>query len=80
MATKLNTLLRDFLKETKVDGVIKIEKKIIETFGESFYQKHIEKIYLQKNTITIKTKTSEARSEINLYKTTLTNKQNIKIL
>ena len=70
----------DFFKQTKADGVFEVERKIIKMFGEKFYKKNIEKIYLQKETVIIKTKTSEARSEINLYKTKLTNKKKIKIL
>ena len=65
-------MVNQFFKETKLNKVQEIEKKLINQFGESFIEKNINQISLKDNKVIIKTKTIEAKTEINLFKKILT--------
>ena len=80
MATKLNTLIKGFLKEKGIDRIKRIEKQLQDMFGPTFYKEHIDNIYTQNNNIIITTRSSEARAEVNLHKTTIKTDKTIKVL
>jgi hypothetical protein len=72
MQTTIKNIVDQFFKETKLNKVQEIEKNLINQFGESFIEKNINQISLKNNKVIIKTKTIEAKTEINLFKKTLT--------
>tara|TARA_B110001454_G_scaffold210915_1_gene225965 strand:- start:579 stop:824 length:246 start_codon:yes stop_codon:yes gene_type:complete len=72
MQTTIKNIVNQFFKETKLNKVQEIEKKLINQFGESFIEKNINQISLKDNKVIIKTKTIEAKTEINLFKKILT--------
>ena len=80
MATKLNTLIKGFLKEKGVDNIKRIEQQLQEELGVKFYKEHIDNISIQNKNIIITTKSSEARAEVNLQKTTIKTNKTIKVL
>ena len=68
------------LKEKGVDSIKRIEKQLQEIFGPTFYKEHIDNIYIQNKNIIIITRSSEARAEVNLQKTTIKTNKTIKVL
>ena len=72
MQTTIKNIVNQFFKETKLNKVQETEKKLINQFGESFIEKNINQISLKDNKVIIKTKTIEAKTEINLFKKILT--------
>ena len=81
MQTTIKNIVNQFFEETKLNKVQEIEEKLIAQFGKPFIEKNINEISLQNNKVIIKTKTIEAKTEINLFKKTLTsNKTRVTIL
>ena len=80
MEETIKNIVNQFFKEKKLDKIQETEKKLLKQFGENFIEKNVENITLKEEKIIIKTKTIEAKTEINLYKNTLitTNKIIIK--
>jgi len=68
----IKNIVNQFFKEKKLDKIQETEKKLLKQFGENFIEKNVENITLKEEKIIIKTKTIEAKTEINLYKNTLT--------
>jgi molybdopterin-biosynthesis enzyme MoeA-like protein len=79
MQTTIKNIVDQFFKETKLNKVQEVEKKLINQFGESFIEKNINQISLKNNKVIIKTKTIEAKTEINLFKKKITTPK-IKVL
>lgn len=81
MQTTIKNIVEQFFKETKLNRVQETEEKLITQFGKTFIEKNITEISLQNNKVIIKTKTIEAKTEINLFKKVLTsNKTKVIIL
>ena len=81
MQTTIKNIVDQFFKETKLNRVQETEEKLIAQFGKTFIEKNINEISLQNNKVIIKTKTIEAKTEINLFKKVLTsNKTKVIIL
>ena len=78
MQQDIKGVVNNFLSKNKLDKIKQTEKEIIKELGEAFLQKHIQQIFIQGNNIIIKTKTIEAKTEINLIKTKLNNSIKIK--
>ena len=72
MEETIKNIVNQFFKEKKLDKIKETEKKLLKQFGENFIEKNVENITLKEEKIIIKTKTIEAKTEINLYKNTLT--------
>lgn len=72
MEETIKNIVNQFFKEKKLDKIQETEKKLLKQFGENFIEKNVENITLKEEKIIIKTKTIEAKTEINLYKNTLT--------
>ena len=68
MSKKLKNIIQEIFVEQKIDTLQKTEKEIKSFLGKGFIDKHINKMYLQKNNIIIETKTIEAKTEINIIK------------
>jgi len=81
MQTTIKNIVEQFFKETKLNRVQETEEKLITQFGKTFIEKNITEISLQNNKVIIKTKTIEAKTEINLFKKVLnSNKTQVIIL
>jgi len=72
MQATIKSIVDQFFKETKLNKIQTTEKKLIKQFGKQFVEKNVKQISRKNNTVTIKTKTIEAKTEINLFKKTLT--------
>ncbi len=68
MAIKLNKILKDILKDQKIDKLEKTKKDIMKMLGEKFYKNQITKMYLNNNKVVIEAKYIEAKTELNLIK------------
>ena len=68
MESTIKEIVDSFFKEKKLDIIREVEKKIIKECGRKFVDKHISQITLQEKKIKVKTKTIEAKTEINLHK------------
>ena len=68
MAIKLNKILKDILKDQKIDKLEKTKKDIMKMLGEKFYKNQITKIYLNNDKVVIEVKYIEAKTELNLIK------------
>ena len=68
MESTIKEIVDSFFKEKKLDIIREVEKKIIKECGRKFVNKHISQITLQEKKIKVKTKTIEAKTEINLHK------------
>tara|TARA_B100000427_G_scaffold178773_1_gene148754 strand:- start:118 stop:354 length:237 start_codon:yes stop_codon:yes gene_type:complete len=68
MANKLTNIIKDIFVDKKINKLQKTEKDIIKTLGKTFFKKHIEKMFLQKNKIIIQTTNIEAKTELNIVK------------
>ncbi len=53
MSKKLKNIIQEIFVEQKIDTLQKTEKEIKEFLGKGFIDKHINKMYLQKNNIII---------------------------
>ena len=78
METTIKSIVDQFFKDNQLDEIKQVEQKLKKQFGEKFIDEHVIQITKNKNSVTIKTKTIEAQTEINLYKNKLTPK-NIKL-
>ena len=68
MLKKINTIIKDIIKEQKIDKLQETQKDIKKFLGQKFLLKHIKEIFIQNNKIIIETKTIEAKTELNLVK------------
>jgi len=68
MAKELSKIIKNFFVEQKINKLQETEKEIKNILGKSFLKKHIKKMYLQNDKIIIKTKTIEAKTELNIVK------------
>ena len=68
MAIKLNKILKDILKDQKIDKLEKTKKDIMKMLGEKFYKNQITKMYLNNDKVVIEVKYIEAKTELNLIK------------
>ena len=75
----LKNVIKNILKEKKIDKIEETEKEIEEQTNKSFLQNHIKEIYIYKEQIIIETNSVEAKTEINLIKTKFKHKENIRI-
>lgn len=74
MQETIKEIVEQFFKDTKLDKIKEIEQVLIKLVGKNFTKKNIEQIYLEKEKVIIKTKTIEAKTELNLYKKTINEK------
>ena len=74
MQETIKEIVEQFFKDTKLDKIKEIEQVLIKLVGKKFTKKNIEQIYLEKEKVIIKTKTIEAKTELNLYKKTINQK------
>ena len=79
MQTNIKRLIKKIFNEQGLDKIKQTENNIIKLFGKKFLKKEVQNIYKNKKTITIKTNSIEAKTEINLRKTQLNKKFKIKI-
>ena len=68
MESTIKEIVDSFFKEKKLDIISEVEKKIVKECGRKFVNKHISQITLEEKKIKVKTKTIEAKTEINLHK------------
>ena len=68
MAIKLNKILKDILKDQKIDKLETTKKDIMKMLGEKFYKNQITKMYLNNDKVVIEVKYIEAKTELNLIK------------
>ena len=68
MAIKFNKILKDILKDQKIDKLEKTKKDIMKMLGEKFYKNQITKMYLNNDKVVIEVKYIEAKTELNLIK------------
>ena len=62
MAIKLNKILKDILKDQKIDKLEKTKKDIMKMLGEKFYKNQITKMYLNNDKVVIEVKYIEAKT------------------
>ena len=74
MQETIKEIVEQFFKDTKLDKIKEIEQVLIKLVGKKFTKKNIEQIYIEKEKVIIKTKTIEAKTELNLYKKTINQK------
>ena len=68
MESTIKSIVDAFFKEKKLDIIEETETALKEKLGRAFLDKHILQITINNNKILIKTKTVEAKAELNLYK------------
>ena len=68
MESTIKSIVDVFFKEKKLDVIEKTETVLEEKLGRAFLEKHILQITINNKKINIKTKTVEAKTELNLYK------------
>ena len=68
MESTIKSIVDAFFKEKKLDIIEEAEAALKEKLGRDFLDKHILQITINNNKILIKTKTVEAKAELNLYK------------
>lgn len=68
MESTIKSIVDNFFKDKKLDIIKKTETALKEKLGRTFLDKHILQITINNKKIIIKTKTVEARAELNLYK------------
>ena len=68
MESTIKSIVDAFLKEKKLDIIEETETALKERLGRVFLDKHILQITINNKKILIKTKTVEAKTELNLYK------------
>ena len=72
MEETIKEIVDQFFKEKKLDKVKETEDALLKQFGKSFVNKNVKQITVKEEKVIIKTNTIEAKTEINLYKKTLT--------
>ena len=68
MSKKLNKIIEEIFVEQKIDKLKDTRQDIETALGKEFFNKHIEKMFLKKDKIIIKTTTIEAKTELNIIK------------
>ena len=68
MSKNLNKIIQEIFVDQKIDKLQTTEKEIKSFLGKKFFKKHINKIFLENQTVVIETKTIEAKTEINIIK------------
>ena len=68
MESTIREIVDNFFKEKKLDIISEVERKIVKACGRKFIDKHISQITLEEKNIKVRTKTIEAKTEINLHK------------
>jgi len=68
MESTIKSIVDAFFKEKKLDIIEETETALKEKLGRAFLDKHILQIAINNKKIIIKTKTVEAKAELNLYK------------
>ena len=72
MESTIKSIVDAFFKEKKLDIIEETETVLKEKLGRAFLDKHILQITINNKKIFIKTKTVEAKTELNLYKKEIT--------
>ena len=72
MEETIKEIVDQFFKEKKLDKVKETEDALLKQFGKNFVNKNVKQITVKEEKVIIKTNTIEAKTEINLYKKTLT--------
>lgn len=72
MESTIKSIVDAFFKEKKLDIIEETEAVLKEKLGRAFLDKHILQITINNKKIIIKTKTVEAKTELNLYKKEIT--------
>ncbi len=68
MSKELKKIIEKLIVKNKINEIQDTEKDIIKHLGKDFIPKHIEGLFLKKDKIIIKTKTIEAKTELNIIK------------
>jgi len=68
MPKELNKIIKDLFVKHKIDKLQETEQEINNILGEGFLKKHTKEMFLQNEKIIIKTKTIEAKTELNIIK------------
>ena len=68
MSKNLNKIIQEIFVDKKINKLQETEKEIKNFLGEGFFKKLIKNIFLDKERVTIETKTIEAKTEINIIK------------
>ena len=76
---EIKTIIKQIFKDQQLDQIQEVEEKIKQQLGKSFFNKHIKRMFLHKNKVIIETNTNEAKTELNLFKTTIKPKIEISI-
>ncbi len=71
MEETIKEIVDQFFKEKKLDKVKETEDALLKQFGKNFVNKNVKQITVKEEKVIIKTNTIEAKTEINLYKKTL---------
>ena len=79
MQTNIKTAIQQIFNKQGLDKIQETEKLIQKHLGLSFLKKHIQQIYINNKTIIIKTKSIEAKTELNLRIKKLNTKNPTKI-
>ena len=68
MPKNLNKIIQEIFVDKKINTLQETEKEITKTLGEKFVKKHIQGMFIKNKKIIIKTKTIEAKTELNIIK------------
>ena len=77
MPKKLNKIIKDLFIKHKIDKLQETEQEINNILGQGFLKKHTKEMFFQNEKIIIKTKTIEAKTELNIIKKKLQHKNKI---
>ncbi len=76
---EIKTIIKQIFKDQQLDQIQEVEEKIKQQLGKDFFNKHIKRMFLHKNKVIIETNTNEAKTELNLFKTIIKPKIEIRI-
>ena len=68
MPKQLKKIINNIFNNNKINKLQETEQEITKNLGRFFVKKHIEEMFFQNNKIIIKTKTIEAKTELNIIK------------
>ena len=68
MPKEIKKIIKELFVNQKINKLQETEKDIKVLLGKNFLNKHIKKIFLQKDKIIIETKTIEAKTELTIVK------------
>ena len=71
MQKTINKIVEDFFQNHNINVVLETQKKIKKHLNKNFIKNHIKEIYIKNNKLIIKTKNTEARTELVLIKSQL---------